>query len=182
MRAVLHMRFDLDLRERGILTPFSETILKTLLIRKMPGGLPKQLAIPRVSSVLGPVGYDLELLGLRVMSIETETNELLTEVASRIWHVDCIHPIAERVGRVPNLQTPIGVEGARLSAFSLKVRHSSEKAYSSREAAAAFWALRVGFVDQPFVSQRARGVLNPNSKHQPFPIWPRKGPLFCAPS
>jgi hypothetical protein len=102
-------------------------------------------------------------------------------ILAGIWHVDCSFRILERGGRAPKLQTPIGVESARLGAFSMKVRRLSSGACCSREASAAYSAIESAFVTSQVASQRgrSRNLKCEQQASAPFHYGPARGHSFA---
>ena len=102
-------------------------------------------------------------------------------IFERIWHVDCLFLYIGRGRRVPKLQTPIGVESARLGAFSLKVRRLSSGACCSREASAGYSAIESAFVTSQVASQRgrSRNLKCEQQASAPFRCGPARGHFFA---
>ena len=97
------------------------------------------------------------------------------------WHVDCNLIAAERGGRAPKLQTPIGVESARLGAFSLKVRRLSDGVCCSHEALAACPLVESAFVINQVALQRgvSRNLECVQQTSAPFQCGPARGHSFA---
>lgn len=103
-------------------------------------------------------------------------------ISKRLWHVDCSLLTSERGGRAPRLQTPMGVESARLGAFSMKARRLSKGVCCSCEALAASPLCESAFVTNQVASQRGRSR-NLECEQQasaPFRYGPARGHFFCA--
>lgn len=108
-------------------------------------------------------------------------NATLFRIFAQSWHVDCSIITTERGRRAPKLQTPIGVESARLGAFSLKVRRLSNGAYCSPEASAGYSAIESAFVTSQVAPQRGRSR-NLECEQQasaPFRYGPARGHFFA---
>ena len=86
----------------------------------------------------------------------TTTHPKLAHLCRYQWVRRMLLLLTERDGRAPKLQTPIGVESARLGAFSQKVRSLSNRACCLNEASAGCTAVESAFVSNQGASQRGR--------------------------